>query len=188
MVGGGPGCVSDDPAKKSALDARIEAQVMGLMPQITAQDHPYMGCCYGLGILAAHLEGEVSKTQYGEAVGPSTCQLTDAAQNDPLTKGLPPVFDAFVGHKEAVQSLPPGCEHLVQSDPCPFQMIRHGANVYATQFHPEADAADFEQRIRIYAGHGYFPPEQANSLIAKCHAAEVTIPGEILRRFAARYG
>ena len=188
IVGGGPGCVSDDPAKKSALDARIEAQVMGLMPQITAQDHPYMGCCYGLGILAAHLEGEVSKTQYGEAVGPSTCQLTDAAQNDPLTKGLPPVFDAFVGHKEAVQSLPPGCVHLVQSAPCPFQMIRHGANVYATQFHPEADAADFEQRIRIYAGHGYFPPEQANSLIAKCHAAEVTIPGEILRRFAARYG
>ncbi|UWQ92494.1 glutamine amidotransferase [Rhodobacteraceae bacterium M382] len=188
IVGGGPGCVSDDPEKKSPMDARIEETVLGLMPQITALDHPFMGCCYGLGILAAHLGGDVSKAQYGEPVGPSDCTLTKDAQNDPLTTGLPVAFEAFVGHKEAVQALPPGCVHLVASAPCPFQMVRFGENVYATQFHPEADAADFEQRIRIYSGHGYFPPEQADELITQCHAAEVTVPGEILRRFAQRYG
>jgi len=123
---------------------------MGLMPQIIAQDHPFMGCCYGLGILAAHLGGDVSKARYGEPVGPSTCHLTPEGQQDPLTAGLEPTFDAFVGHKEAVQALPEGCVHLVTSDPCPFQMIRWGQNVYATQFHPEADARDFEQRINIY--------------------------------------
>ncbi|MBE1283038.1 MAG: glutamine amidotransferase [Rhodobacteraceae bacterium] len=188
IVGGGPGCVSDPEDKKSALDAKIEADVMRLMPQITGRDHPFMGCCYGLGILAAHLKGEVSKAQYSEPVGPSTCALTEAGASDPLTQGLPQVFDAFVGHKEAVQELPPGCVHLVRSEPCPFQMVRFGQNVYATQFHPEADAHDFEQRIQIYAGHGYFPPEQADDLIRTCHAAQVTVPGEILRRFAQRYG
>ncbi|MGB1390182.1 MAG: glutamine amidotransferase [Paracoccaceae bacterium] len=188
IVGGGPGCVSDPPETKSPMDAQIEAQVMALMPQITARDHPFMGCCYGLGVLAAHLGGEVSQAQYGEPVGPSACRLTEAGQADPLTAGLPTAFDAFVGHKEAVQALPPGAVHLVASDPCPFQMIRHGQNVYATQFHPEADAPDFEQRIRIYKDHGYFPPETADDLIAACHAAEVTVPGEILRRFAERYG
>lgn len=188
IVGGGPGCVSDDPQDKSPTEARIETQIMGLMPQITGQDHPFMGCCYGLGILAAHLGGDVSKAQFGEPVGPSACVLTQDAASDPLTSGLPNAFDAYVGHKEAVQVLPLGCVHLVSSDPCPFQMIRYGQHVYATQFHPEADAADFEQRIHIYRDHGYFPPDQADALIARCHAAQVTVPGEILRRFANRYG
>ncbi len=188
IVGGGPGCVSDDPADKSPMDARIEGAIMGLMPQIAARDHPFMGCCYGMGILAAHLGGEVSKARYGEPVGPSACVLTEAAASDPLTAGLSPEFDAFVGHKEAVQDLPPGCTHLVASAPCPYQMIRYGRNVYATQFHPEADAADFEQRIRIYKNHGYFPPEDAQRLIDICHGARVTQPARILRRFVKRYG
>lgn len=187
IVGGGPGCVSDDPATKSALDAKIEGAVMGLMPQITAQDHPFMGCCYGLGVLAAHLGGDVSKARFGEPVGPSECRVTEDGASDPLTAGLSSKFDAFVGHKEAVQSLPEGCVHLVASDPCPLQMIRWGQNVYATQFHPEADAKDFEQRINIYKHHGYFPPEDAQRLIDICNAADVTQPGEILRRFVERY-
>ena len=188
IVGGGPGCVSDTLAQKSELEARIEAQIMRLMPEITARDHPFMGCCYGLGILAHHLGGEVSKARYGEPVGAVDCALTKAARDDVLTSGLPEVFEAFVGHKEAVQALPPGCAHLVASAPCPFQMIRYGQNVYATQFHPEAAPSDFEDRIRIYRNHGYFPPEEADALIAACHAASVTVPAEILRRFAARYG
>lgn len=188
IVGGGPGCVSDAPEDKSPQDAQMEAAILGLMPQITAADHPYLGCCYGLGILAKHLGGDVSRARYGEPVGPATCILAPDAETDPLTAGLPPRWDAFVGHKEAVQALPPGCVHLVASAPCPFQMIRWGQNVYATQFHPEADARDFEQRIRIYRDHGYFPPETADDLIARCHAARVTIPGEIMCRFVRRYG
>lgn len=66
-------------------------------------------------------------------------------------------------------------------------MIRHGQNVYATQFHPEADAAVFETRIRVYKHKGYFPPEEADDLIAMCRAADVTTPVDILRRFVARY-
>lgn len=188
IVGGGPGCVSDPPEKKTALEARIEGQILNLMPQITAQDHPFMGCCYGLGILAHHLGGEVSKARYGEPVGPTVCARMPDAKDDPLLDGLDTEFEVFVGHKEAVQSLPPGTVHLLASAACPIQMIRYGRNVYATQFHPEANAHDFERRIQIYRNHGYFPPNDADRLIAVCHAANVTVPGEILRRFAARYG
>lgn len=187
IVGGGPGCVSDPPDKKSPVEARIEAAVLGLMPQIVARDHPFMGCCYGIGILAHHLGAEVSKRRFGEPVGAAPCRVTPEGAADPLLAGLPETFEAFLGHKEAVQELPAGAVHLMTSDTCPFQMIRHGQNVYATQFHPEADARDFERRIHIYKGHGYFPPEEAAALIAACHAADVTHPGTILRRFAARY-
>lgn len=188
IVGGGPGCVSDPEAAKSPVERRIEDAVMGLMPAITARDFPFMGCCYGIGILAHHLGAEVSKRRYAEPVGATTCRLTEAGRADPLLAGLPDRFRAFVGHKEAVQDLPPGCVHLLASDPCPFQMIRFGANVYATQFHPEADSQGFEVRIRIYKDRGYFPPETAADLVAMCRAEDVHVPEAILKRFVARYG
>jgi len=187
IVGGGPGCISDPAGKKSPIESRIEAAVMGLMPEITARDLPYLGCCYGIGILAHHLGGSVTKDNFSEPVGTSTCALTDAGKTDPLLAGCPDTFDAFVGHKEAVQSLPPGATHLVRSGPCPFQMIRHGQNVYATQFHPEADAEGFEVRIEIYKHRGYFPPEDADRLTSMCRAANVHAPERVLRNFVARY-
>lgn len=188
IVGGGPGCVSDAPEEKSDTEAKIEAACLSLMPQITATDHPFMGCCYGIGILAHHLGATVSKDRYGEPVGHVTCTVTEDGARDPLLAGLPQTFDAFVGHKEAVQHLPEGATHLLASAPCPFQMIRYKSNVYATQFHPEADSAGFETRIRIYKHKGYFAPEAADDLIAMCRAADVTQPETILRRFVQRYG
>ena len=188
IVGGGPGCVSDAPDKKSPVEARIEDAVLGLMPEITTRDLPFLGCCYGIGILAHHLGGVVNKTRYSEPVGSSPCRLTEAGRTDPLLAGCPEAFESFVGHKEAVQELPPGAVHLVSSGPCPYQMIRHGQNVYATQFHPEADAAGFELRIQIYKDYGYFPPEDADRLGAMCRAADVFAPELVLRNFVARYG
>ena len=187
IVGGGPGCVSDAPDDKTPQEARIEAAVLSLMPRITDEDIPFLGCCYGIGILGKHLGGNVSKRAHGEPVGTADCTVAPEAGDDPLLEGIPGRFAAFVGHKEALQDLPVGCVHLVASPTCPYQMVRHGANVYATQFHPEADAAGFETRIRIYRHKGYFPPETADELIAMCRAAEVHAPERILRNFITRY-
>ncbi|GAW34428.1 GMP synthase [Roseovarius sp. A-2] len=187
IVGGGPGCVSDAPNDKTPQEARIEAAVLSLMPRITGEDIPFLGCCYGIGILGKHLGGDVAKRAYGEPVGTADCIVTPEAGDDPLLEGIPGRFAAFVGHKEALQDLPEGCVHLVASPTCPFQMVRYGANVYATQFHPEADAAGFETRIRIYRHKGYFPPETADELIAMCRAADVHAPERILRNFITRY-
>ena len=188
IVGGGPGCVSDAAEAKSPLDARMEADIMRLMPAIAKQDIPFLGCCYGIGILASYLGGSVGKARHGEAVGTSPCRLTGEGRADPILNGCPDTFDAFVGHKEALQALPPNAAHLVSSDPCPFQMIRYKRNIYATQFHPEADAAVFETRIRIYREHGYFPPEDADALIEMVHAAHVYAPERIVRNFVEIYG
>ena len=187
IVGGGPGCVSDPEAEKPAMEKQIEDAIMGLMPRITQDDIPYMGCCYGIGILAHHLGATVNKEQYSEEVGAVECTLTPDGSQDPLLKGLPDRFMAFVGHKEAVQHLPDGCEHLLASGPCPFQMIRYKSNVYATQFHPEADSEVFETRIRVYKNKGYFPPSKADELIDFCHQQDVEVPGQILKNFIDRY-
>ncbi len=187
IVGGGPGCVSDEAATKDPTEKRIEEEILGLMPQITRDDVPFMGCCYGIGILAHHLGAPVSKEKYGEDVGAVDCTVRPEGKADPMLDGLPDSFQAFVGHKEAVQALPAGCVHLAGSDGCPYQMIRYGQNVYATQFHPEADSDGFEVRIRIYRNKGYFRPEAADDLIAMCRAADVHAPAKILRNFVTRY-
>ena len=188
IVGGGPGCVSDPPETKDPAEARIEADILSLMPEIVARDMPFLGCCYGIGILAHHLGAEVSKRRYGEPVGGVDCRVTEAGAADPLLAGLPRGFRALVGHKEAVQTLPEGCAHLLASDPCLFQMIRHGRNVYATQFHPEADGESFATRIRIYKDRGYFPPETAEALTATVLAEDIHVPQRILAGFVRRYG
>ena len=187
IVGGGPGCVSDAPQDKTPMEKRIEDAVLGLMPEITAQDFPFMGCCYGIGVLGEHLKADVSKAQYSEPVGPTQCRKTPDGVRDPLTRDLPDEFTAFVGHKEALQELPAGCVHLLASEPCPFQMVRYGENVYATQFHPEVDSDGFALRIQIYRDRGYFPPEDADKLTKMCHASNVHTPEKILRGFVERY-
>lgn len=187
IVGGGPGCISDAPDTKDPLEARIEADIMGLMPDILARDMPYLGCCYGMGILGAALGAPVGKDRYGEAIGGVACEVTDAGARDPLLDGIPTTFRALVGHKEAVEDLPDGAVHLVASAPCPFQMIRAGKNVYATQFHPEARGENFANRIEIYRDRGYFAPEDAGALTRAVLSEEITAPERILHNFVTRF-
>jgi len=188
ILGGGPGCVSDDPQSRDPVEARMETDVLALLPQIVENDLPFLGCCAGIGLLAHFLGAPVSKARFAEPIGPTPCYAQPAAADDPLLSGLPKQFDALVGHKEAVQDLPEGCVHLLAGPDCPFQMIRYGQNVYATQFHPEADGAEFERRIHIYKSRGYFDPDDAERLIAICQAAEITVPEQILEGFVSRYG
>lgn len=188
IVGGGPGCVSDPDDTKDPVEKAIEQAVMSLMPEITSRDLPYLGCCYGIGILAHHLGDYVSKVQFSEPVGAVDCTLTEEGKSDAILADVTDSFRAFVGHKEAVQALPPGCTHLVASAPCPFQMIRYKNNVYATQFHPEADPAEFELRIKIYRNKGYFPPEDAERLIQMVRAENIDMPEKVLCNFVKTYG
>jgi len=188
VVGGGPGCVSDAPEAKPDAEARAEAAILSVMPQVVAGDIPFMGCCYGISVLAHHLGAEVSRRRWSEPVGPVEVEVTDDGRADPLLKDMPTRFEALVGHKEATQELPQGCVHLVTSPGCRYQMIRYGENVYATQFHPEADGEVFAARIRIYQHHGYFPPEGAECLTRQALAADAATPPAILRQFFRRYG
>ena len=83
--------------------------------------------------------------------------------------------------------MPTGSTLLLSGDACPVQMFRVGANVYATQFHPEGDAEGFTVRIHAYKHHGYFPPEEADALIVAVNGSDTPHAREILRRFVERY-
>jgi len=187
IVGGGPGCVSDPPAKKTPMEARIEAQILGLMPRIANNQTPFLGCCYGIGILGKFLGAPVSQDHHGEEVGPITCRRRPEAAGDPLLAGLPDSFTALVGHKEALDALPQGAVHLLEGDACPIQMLRHGDRIYATQFHPEADGANFALRIQVYKDKGYFPPDAAAELTARCADVATDASGRVLANFVRHF-
>jgi GMP synthase (glutamine-hydrolysing) len=186
LLGGGPFNYSDPEELKSPVQRRIEADLRALLDSVVGADFPFLGACYGIGALGRHQGAEVGR-RYAEPVGPIPVTLTAAGRQDPLLRGLPATFDAFTGHKEAVTRLPGHAVLLASSPACPVQAFRVGANVYATQFHPELDAAGMCTRIEVYKHAGYFEPGQADELKALARRSDVTHPAAILRRFIQRY-
>ena len=66
-------------------------------------------------------------------------------------------------------------------------MFRLGTNVYATQFHPEADPEEFRVRIDAYKHHGYFAPAAAAALNASVAHEQTPHAQLLLRRFVDRF-
>ncbi|MGR2752673.1 glutamine amidotransferase [Agromyces arachidis] len=182
FVGGGPFNASDPPERKSAVQHRVEAEFAALLDEVVARDFPFLGACYGVGTLGAH-QGAVIDRTFGEAIGVVPVTLSDAGAADPLLDGLPATFNAFVGHKEGIRDLPPSATLLGSSPTCPVQMFRVGANVYATQFHPELDLEGITLRIHAYASYGYFPPDELEITLASARRAIVSEPSRMLRNF-----
>jgi GMP synthase (glutamine-hydrolysing) len=186
ILGGGPYNVTDPPESKSTTQQRVESELLALIGRIVDRDFPFLGCCYGVGTLGSVVGATVDRT-YPEPVAALTITLTSAARDDALFTGLPDVFDAYGGHKEAASSLPPDVVHLASSANCPVQAFRVGRNVYATQFHPELDVDGICTRIDAYKHNGYFAPETADALKSDARQRHIEYPTTILRRFAERY-
>ena len=186
-VGGGPFNYTDPDEKKSPVQRRVEADLNRLLDAVAGADFPFLGACYGVGALGRH-QGGVLDRRYPEDVGTVRVRLTAAGRSDPLLAELPEEFDAFTGHKEAVSELPGHAVLLASSAECPVQAFRVGANLYATQFHPELDVAGLCTRIDVYKHAGYFDPSKADELKAEARRSEVSHPPAILRAFVRRYG
>ncbi len=185
-LGGGPFNYSDPDQKKSPVQRRVEADLSRLLDAVVPADFPFLGACYGIGALGRH-QGAVLSRRYSEPVGPVRVTLTAEGRRDPLLAELPRQFDAFTGHKEAVSELPGHAVLLASSAACPVQAFRVGANVYATQFHPELDAAGLCTRVDVYKHAGYFDPSEADQIKALARRSEVSAPPAILRAFVRRY-
>lgn len=186
IVGGSPFTSSDPMEEKSQAQRRVEAELSVLLDRIVEEDFPFLGACYGVGTLGVH-QGAVIDRRFGEPVGPTEIRLTPDGEQDPLLKGVPSRFEAFVGHKEACSKLPGHAVLLASSAACPVHMFRIKNNLYATQFHPELDVDGLVTRIGIYKDAGYFPPHAADELIGTARRSSVTEPMRVLRNFAQRY-
>jgi GMP synthase (glutamine-hydrolysing) len=186
-VGGGPFNYTDPDEKKSPVQRRVEEDLRRLLDAVVAADFPFLGACYGVGALGDH-QGAALDRRYSEPVGTVRVTLTGAGRRDPLLQDLPAEFDAFTGHKEAISELPGHAVLLASAEACPVQAFRIGANVYATQFHPELDAAGLCTRIEVYKHAGYFDPGEADELKAMAWRSEVSHPPAILRASVRRYG
>jgi len=186
IVGGSPFDMSTPEDAKSEIQIDIENDFMALFERIVELDFPFLGACSGNSLLGKFCGARISK-RYSEPVGGVDIVLTDEGTRDPLLKGFPGTFRALLGHKEACDDVPPGTVLLASSATCPVQMFRLGNNVYATQFHPEADLEGFTVRINVYKSHGYFAPETAQDLIAAIADEDTPVAKRILDRFARRY-
>ena len=186
IVGGSPFDLSTPAGRKPELQVTIEAFFKRLLDEVIGRDFPFLGCCSGNGLLGQHLGAGISK-RFGEDVGGIDITITAAGREDPLLAGMPGTIRVLVGHKEACDDTPPGSTLLAAGKLCPVQMFRVGANVYATQFHPEGDFEGFNVRIGAYRHHGYFPPEEAQALADRIRPERTPEAHEILRRFVARF-
>jgi GMP synthase (glutamine-hydrolysing) len=186
ILGGSPFNSADPEDRKSAVQLRVERELSGLLDAVVERDFPLLGACYGVGTLGVH-QGAVVDATFSEPVSATEVWLTDEGRRDPLLGALPASFEAFVGHKEAVTTLPGHAVLLASSAACPVQAFRIRRNVYATQFHPELDVPGIQTRIEIYKHAGYFPPDTAEELKAAAARSSVVHPPALVRRFVELY-
>ncbi len=186
IAGGSPFDVSTPADKKSHVQNQVESFFYRLFDQIVTNDFPFLGACSGNGLLGSYC-GTTISGKYSEPVGSVTATVTTEGEKDKLLLGLPQKFPVFVGHKEACDSLPKNAVLLITSEPCPIQMFRIKNNIYATQFHPEADEEEIILRINIYKDYGYFPSEKADELKTTIKNVKTPDSKEILRRFVQNY-
>lgn len=186
LAGGSPFDVSSPEDQKSLVQKNVEAFFRKLFDEVTARDFPFLGMCCGNGLLGDYFSTPISG-KYAEPISSVELTLNEEGEEDPLLKGLPKSFPVLVGHKEACDQVPQNAVLLASTSTCPVQMFRVGKNIYATQFHPEADGEEFILRINTYKDYGYFHPDQAEALISAIHGAETPYAQEILRRFVSKY-
>jgi GMP synthase (glutamine-hydrolysing) len=186
ILGGSPYTITEPEHVKSAAQLRVESEMLALLDEIVDRDYPFLGACYGIGLIGKHQGALVDRT-YPEPVGATTLRLTDDGRSDSLFGILPEEFEAFLGHKEAISKLPDHAVHLASSADCPVQAFRVGQNVYATQFHPELDVPGIQNRIDIYKDYGYFAPTEAQGLKDAAARANVVHPPTLVKRFVELY-
>ncbi len=123
-------------------------EILELLSDVVAHDHPTFASCFGFQLLVKALGGEIVNDAVGMEVGTYDLTLTEAGQKDELLGGLPRRFPAQLGRKDRAARLPPGCINLASSERCPFQALRVPQKpIWATQFHPELSGE--ENRVRF---------------------------------------
>lgn len=107
---------------------------------------PVLGLCLGAQLLALAAGGRVYPSGSGLVVGVHPIVSTPEGRRDPLFRGMGDRLEVVHWYQDAFD-LPPRAIRLASSKTCPNEAFRIG-NAWGLQFHPETDAASFEQWIR----------------------------------------
>src|SRR6476661_7963866 len=78
ILGGGPYNVSDPQESKSPTQRRAESELLSLTDRIVDRDFPFLGCCYGVGILGS-VVGATVDGNHPEPAAAVTVTLNEAA-------------------------------------------------------------------------------------------------------------
>jgi GMP synthase (glutamine-hydrolysing) len=126
------------------------ADFFDLLGELADRDVPMFASCFGFQGLCMALGAPVETIKAFSEVGTMVVEPTADAMEDPVFGMLPARFNAQLGHKDSATRLPEGAIWLARSERCPYQAMRLGQNVYATQFHPELDGDTNRRRFEQY--------------------------------------
>ncbi|WP_100639946.1 glutamine amidotransferase [Marinobacter salexigens] len=160
VITGSPAMVSDrEPWSERAAE---------WLSRAVDKSIPMLGVCYGHQLLAHALGGEVGYHPEGRESGTRKVELIASAQDDPLFRDMPSVFNAQLTHMQSVLSLPPGAVLLGRNEFEPHQAFRVGERAWGVQFHPEFSSAVMKAYLTVQAPaleqEGFDPQAMINSV------------------------
>ncbi len=121
ILSGGPASVYDERAPQ-------------IDPQIFSLGIPVLGICYGMQLMAHHLQGQVefsARREYGAG-------LLHVNKGSALFDGVGPQIDIWSSHGDKLTGLPPGFSAVAHTENSKFAAIEDPARkLYGLQFHPE---------------------------------------------------
>ncbi|AKK03182.1 glutamine amidotransferase [Corynebacterium epidermidicanis] len=176
LLGGSPFNVTTE--NPSDVQLHVESELLKAAKSAT----PALFVCFGNSLLGKHCGGRVEK-KFAEEAGITWVELTSAARQDPLLRGLPLRFSSLTGHTESVVELPTGATLLATGPSCPVQMFRLSDDVWSCQFHADMDIEAMLIRMEFYRDNGYFDPEEFEAVAAAVRLVETRFANQILQNF-----
>jgi GMP synthase (glutamine-hydrolysing) len=109
-----------------------------LDPEVYQIGVPLLGICYGAQLIARQLGGLVDGGGRGE-YGRTPLSLTsDGPAPSVLFGAVPPSFDVWMSHFDAISQAPPGFRPTASTADAPVAALEDPARaIYGVQFHPE---------------------------------------------------
>jgi GMP synthase (glutamine-hydrolysing) len=109
-----------------------------LDPAIYEIGVPVLGICYGAQLIARQLGGVVSNTGRGEYGRTGFALTSDGPASSVLFASVPPEFDVWMSHFDAVTAPPPGFRATGATAEVPVAALEDSTRgIFGVQFHPE---------------------------------------------------
>jgi GMP synthase (glutamine-hydrolysing) len=109
-----------------------------LDPAIYDTGIPVLGICYGAQLIAQQLGGVVDQSGRGEYGRTVLTLSSDGPAPSILFDAVPPAFDVWMSHFNAVVQAPPGFRSTASTPDAPVAALEDPSRrIYGVQFHPE---------------------------------------------------